>query len=113
MANVPVCNTVCLNWCEFESHLPLYLKIIKFYYIIYIESKKIKGYENNRSMKKGKLIMNSFLNGLKNETNFTRTENGALAHKTTCSYVYDLFALGGAYRQRTENDCILLFKMSL
>ena len=33
--------------------------------------------------------MNSFLNGLKNETNFTRTENGALAHKTTCSYVYD------------------------
>ena len=40
-------------------------------------------------MKKGELIMNSFLNGLKNETNFTRTENGALAHKTTCSYVYD------------------------
>lgn len=57
--------------------------------------------------------MNSFLNGLKNETNFTRTENGALAHKTTCSYVYDLFALGGAYRQRTENHCILLFKNAL
>ena len=57
--------------------------------------------------------MNSFLNGLKNETNFTRTDNMALAHKTTCSYVYDLFALGGAYRQRTENHCILLFKNAL
>lgn len=54
--------------------------------------------------------MNTFLNGLKNATNFTRTENGAIAHKTTKSALLDMFALGAAYRKRSEEDCILLFK---
>ncbi len=54
--------------------------------------------------------MNTFMNGLSNATNFTRTENGALAHKTTNSAVYDMFAVGGAYRKRSDLDCILLFK---
>ena len=54
--------------------------------------------------------MNSFVNGLVNATNFTRTANGAVAHKTTCSKVYDLFAFGGAYRRRSDEDCVLLFK---
>ena len=54
--------------------------------------------------------MNTFMNNLSNATNFNRTANGALAHKSTRSAVYDMFALGGAYRNRTIEDCILLFK---
>jgi hypothetical protein len=54
--------------------------------------------------------MNTFLNGLTNATNYKLTENGAVAHKSTNSAVYDMFALGGAYRQRSESDCIVLFK---
>ena len=54
--------------------------------------------------------MNTFMSKLQDATNFTRTENGALAHKTTKSAVYDLFALGGAFRGRSDEDCILLFK---
>lgn len=57
--------------------------------------------------------MNTFMNGLTNATNFTRTENGALAHKSTRSMVYDMFALGAAYRKRSDEDCILLFKNAL
>ena len=57
--------------------------------------------------------MNTFMNQLKNDTNFGRTANGALTHKTTNSAVYDMFALGGAYRNRSEEDVILLFKNAL
>ena len=55
-------------------------------------------------------MANTFMNALKDEYNYDRTQNGALAHKTTRSKVYDMFALGGAYRQRSNDDCILLFK---
>ena len=54
--------------------------------------------------------MNKFLNGLSNATNYTYTENGALAYKSTQSKLLDMFALGGAYRTRSEEDVILLFK---
>ena len=54
--------------------------------------------------------MNTFMNQLKNDTNYKYTENGGLAHKSTNSAVYDLFALGAAYRKRSDADCILLFK---
>lgn len=54
--------------------------------------------------------MNTFMNNLKNATNFDYTENGALAHKTTNSAVLDMFALCGAYRNRSNEDCILAFK---
>lgn len=57
--------------------------------------------------------MNTFMNGLQNASNYAVTENGALARKTTRSAVYDMFALGGAYRKRTDEDCILLFKNAL
>lgn len=57
--------------------------------------------------------MNTFMNNLKNASNYAVTENGALAHKTTKSAVYDMFALGGAYRKRSDEDCILLFKKAL
>ena len=57
--------------------------------------------------------MNTFMDSLVRVTNFTETENGAVAYKSTLNKVYDLFALGGAYRNRTDEDCILLFKNAL
>ena len=57
--------------------------------------------------------MNTFLNTLKEQTNYKYTENGALARKTTNCAVYDLFALGGSYRNRSDEDVILLFKNAL
>lgn len=54
--------------------------------------------------------MNTFLNELKNNTNIIDTENGGVAHKTTNSKVLDMFALGGSYRCRSDEDVILLFK---
>ena len=55
-------------------------------------------------------MSNTFMNNLKEATNYKLTENGAVAHKSTMSAVYDMFAFGGAYRKRTDEDCILLFR---
>ena len=52
---------------------------------------------------------NKLLNAVKEATNVTRTENGALTHKSTLSGLYDLFAMGAAYRTRSDEDCIVLF----
>lgn len=54
--------------------------------------------------------MNELLRSLKNETNYTLTENGASTHKSTLSKVLDMFALGGSMRKRSEDDIITLFK---
>lgn len=54
--------------------------------------------------------MNKLLNGLKENANVKYTENGAIARSTTGHSLYDMFAFGGAYRSRSEEDCILLFK---
>lgn len=54
--------------------------------------------------------MNAFMNGLQNATNLTRTENGALTHKSTRSDLLDMFAMGGAYRKRSDEDVILMFR---
>lgn len=54
--------------------------------------------------------MNKLLNGMKEQNNFTYTENGSLTHCSTMSGLLDLFAMGAAYRTRSEADCILLFK---
>ena len=53
-----------------------------------------------------------FLDSLKkeNNVNIITTENGAMAYNSTLNAVYDLFALGGSYRTRSEEDCIFLFK---
>lgn len=53
---------------------------------------------------------NSILQSLKKDTNFGYTENNSLKHLSTLDKVYDLFAFGAAYRTRSENDCIVLFK---
>lgn len=57
--------------------------------------------------------MNNFINGLKDSANRYTTENGAPSYNTAGTKVYDLFALGGAYRNRTDNDCISLFNAAL
>ena len=54
--------------------------------------------------------MNKFMTGLQTATNFTRTENGALTHKSTMSHLLDMFAMGAAYRNRSDSDVILLFR---
>lgn len=55
--------------------------------------------------------MNKFINGLQStQTNYARTTNGALAYSTTGTKLYDMFALGGAYRNRSDADCVNLFK---
>ena len=53
---------------------------------------------------------NKFIDGLANETNYIYTENGAISHRTTKSALLDMFALGAAYRSRSDEDVILLFK---
>ena len=52
---------------------------------------------------------NLFMDALKQSTNVKFTENGGVAHKSTNSSVYDMFAFGGAYRKRSDADCIVLF----
>lgn len=57
--------------------------------------------------------MNSVLNAMQEQNNYKRTENGGIAMKSTRSAVLDLFALCGAYRGRSDDDCILMFKNAL
>lgn len=57
--------------------------------------------------------MNAFLNTMKQNTNYGLTANGAVTHKSTLNGVLDLFAVGAAYRNRSEDDCITLFKTAL
>lgn len=53
----------------------------------------------------------SFLDHLKQTTNFTRTENDAQAYKSSLSPVLDFFALAGAKRDRPR-DAVRLFKLA-
>ena len=57
-------------------------------------------------------MQNTFIANLQDFANLDLTQNGALAHKSTRSKVYDLFALGGAYRRRGLPDQIMLFKQA-
>ena len=54
--------------------------------------------------------MNTFLNQMTKDGNITYTENGSVTRKSTESKVLDMFAVGGAYRTRSDEDVILLFK---
>ena len=57
--------------------------------------------------------MNTVLNTMQEVANYKLTENGGVALKSTRSAVLDMFALCGAYRTRSEDDCILMFKNAL
>ena len=54
--------------------------------------------------------MNTFMNGLKNASNYAVTENGAVTHKSTRSDLLDMFAMGAAMRTRSNEDVILMFR---
>lgn len=53
--------------------------------------------------------MNTLLNAMKQMDNITCTENGGVTYKSTMNGLMDLFAMGGAYRKRSDADVILLF----
>ena len=53
---------------------------------------------------------NNFKNAMRSATNYAYTENGALTHKSTLSNVYDMFAMGAAMRERSDEDILIMFK---
>lgn len=57
--------------------------------------------------------MNTLLNAMKAQNAQALTENGGRTYNTTMNGLMDLFALGAAYRTRSDADCILLFKKAL
>lgn len=57
--------------------------------------------------------MNTILNAMQKQANYKLTENSGVAFKATKSAVLDMFALCGAYRTRSEEDCIFMFKKAL
>ena len=54
--------------------------------------------------------MNEFLNAMKNDTNYTLTENLGITHKSTLNKILDMFAMGGSMRNRSDDDVIHMFK---
>ena len=54
--------------------------------------------------------MNEFLKAMKEDMNYTLTENSGITHKSTMSDVLDMFAMGGSMRSRSDNDVIHMFK---
>lgn len=53
---------------------------------------------------------NNFKNAMRSATNYTYTENGALTHQSTLNAVYDMFAMGAAMRERSDEDILIMFK---
>lgn len=56
--------------------------------------------------------MNNFMNGMKQATDFGYTANGGLQHNHLANAVYEMYAKCGAYRQRSDEDCIFAFKQA-
>ena len=57
-------------------------------------------------------MSNMFANALEKEANYTTTENGAIALKSTTDACLDLFGTIGSLRTREEDDIIRLFSMA-
>lgn len=55
-------------------------------------------------------MSNKLIDALNREDNYKLTENGATSYKSTLDKVQDMFGLAGSYRNRSDVDCILLFK---
>ena len=53
--------------------------------------------------------MNRFMNDMARATDYGYTENGSIKHNSTQNFVLDMFAVGGAYRQRNDHDIETLF----
>ena len=53
--------------------------------------------------------MNEFLKSLKNENNYTKTENGAVAYKSTMNACLDAFGSLGAMRFSSDEEIIRVF----
>ena len=53
--------------------------------------------------------MNDFLKAMKEDTNYTLTENFGITHKTTMNKVLDMFGMGGSMRSRSDSDIIVMF----
>lgn len=54
--------------------------------------------------------MSEFLNAMKSDFNYGYTENGGIKHNSTLNSVLDMFAMGGAMRNRPDEDVIRMFK---
>jgi len=73
------------------------------------------GYEDVQSIQDSILenqfrpTVNPLVAGLKDASNLTTTENGALAYKSSLSYLLDFFGNGAALRNRSETDVVQLF----
>lgn len=56
---------------------------------------------------------NDFLTVLKSEQNMTETENGDLSFTTSGSYILDLFSLGGAARNMSNENKVEMFRRAI
>jgi len=56
--------------------------------------------------------MSKLLNGIKDQLNYTATENGAIAVKSTKNHIVDLFAQIGAMRTRSDKDIAKEFELA-
>ena len=57
--------------------------------------------------------MNTFFNELNKTAEITHTENGGVSRSTSRSKVLDMFAMGAAYRNRSDEDVIFMFEQAL
>lgn len=53
-----------------------------------------------------------FCTALKEEANYTRTENGALTHVSSLSHCVDFFATAGALREAEEGEIVSRFRLA-